>query len=396
MVVTDRERIANWAMLAGTLVLLAGLFFVMTRQPFEYIDDLAWLHKLSEEPFSDIPFARAWMDESPFYRPGAELMLKLLYSAFGFHLLPYRVVQFGTLLGLIAVSRAILRRLALPSMAILPFTVFLIGSPFTSGSIVWLSELPHIVVLICFGGGVACLLSEKAASWKLTICVSMFVIALSMKENGLALVIFYPFLARRHPLIATLAFGVVTIGYFTLRAEMLGSGMGLANASPVDHRAYIVNVISQVVALWTRLAKWGAPISELRYETPLQICSTALIASAAPSLRKNRTAILLTGTTIGCALFSYAYARDRHLALPAYAYGLMLMMAINTLSPRHRWLLFVAWLAWSAQAAITIRDIHRASIDIIEKVYRPNLMPIVPNMAPEVWAAGRSAALSLR
>lgn len=380
-------------MWAGTAALLAGLLLVMIRQPFEYVDDLAWLHRLSTQRFVDIPFSQAWMDGSPFYRPGAEILLKLLHSAFGWQLLPYRIVQFGALLLLIWTSSIAAKRLGAPSSTIPLLAVFLIGSPFVSGSVIWLSELPHIVVLICFAAGFSVVFSDRSENAKLLWCSSLFAIALSMKENGLALLIFYPFLALSSPVRATLVFGTVTLGYFALRSAIIGGGMGLANASPVDAQSYALNIASQVVALWTRLSKWGEPIREFRYETPLQLASTALIALLLTKWR-SRPVILLLAVTFGCVLFSYAYARDRHLALPALAYGLLLVMAVSS---RHlRWLAVLVWFAWSVQAALTIRDVHRASVDLIERVYRPNVTSPMPDLPKHVWNIARSAAMSLR
>lgn len=391
----DPDRAIFAAMAFGTIILLVGLLFVMAREPFEHVDDLIWLNKVSRENFRDIPFTSAWMEGSPFYRPGAELTIKLLYSVCGFNLLAYRVVQLGTVLLLLWVSRLVLRQLHVRPEGILLLGVFLIGSPFVSGSIVWLSELPHIIVLICFGLGVAALLSDRSDAYKLAICATMLALALSMKENGLALLIFYPFLMRARPVGATLAFGTITLGYILLRATILGGGMGMANASPVDYQLYALNVASQLIALWTRLTKWGAPITEFRLETILQIVSTAIIAVAVPFWRKTRIGLLLLTVALGCAIFSYAYARDRHLALPAYAYGLLFIISTNALSQRWPRLLLCAWLAWSLQAAITLRDVHRASVDLIEKVYRPNLAPLVA-VPTETWTAARSAALNTR
>lgn len=379
-------------MWAGTAILLAGLLLVMTREPFEYVDDLAWLHRLGNQRLAEIPFSPAWMDGSPFYRPGAEIMLKLFHSAFGWHLLPYRIAQFGVFLLLIWTSSVAVKRLELPNSTLPLLTAFLIGSPFISGSVVWLSELPHVVVLICFAAGLAVIFSDRGDNAKLALCSGLFVVALSMKENGLALLVFYPFLAPSAPIRATLIFAAITLGYFVLRAATIGSGMGLANASPVDIHAYVVNIASQIVALWTRLTKWGEPIHELRYETPLILASTALMAFL---LRKQRTrpVVMLLIVAFGCALFSYAYARDRHLALPAFAYGLLLVIAVS--SRDLRWLVVVVWIAWSAQAALTIRDVHRASVDLIERVYRPNTSSIT-SVPKQVWETARSSALAIR
>ena len=368
----------------------------MVQEPFESVDDLLWLTKLRKESFAEIPFASAWLDTSPFYRPGAELMLKSLFSMFGLHLIAYRIVQFLTFLGLIAVSRSILARLNLASEAIFPFTVFLIGSPFISPSLVWISELPHVVVLLAFGLGMSALLSDQSETRKLAACTASYVLALSMKENGLALLFFYPFLVRRHPVAATLAFGGVTIGYFVLRAIMLGGGMGLANASPVDTLAYFQNIVSQIIALWTRLTRWGEAIERVHLETVVIILSSGIIAVTAPRWSRSRGTAVLALVALAAPLMSYAYARDRHLALPAYAYGLLMMKALDTFAPKSTWVMAFAWLAWSAQAAISTRTVDRASLAVTETVYRPNLSPPSPGIAPDIWTAARTGALQPR
>lgn len=389
------NRWVRRATVAGTAVLMGGLLAVMLREPFEYVDDLLWLQKLSAERFIDIPFVSAWTDTSPFYRPGAELMLKLFFSVFGFNLAAYRVFQWAALLLLLYASARVIRRLNLRPETILLLAVFLIGSPFISGSIVWLSELPHVAVLIFFAVGLEALLSDRSGNWKLAICATSFVGALSMKENGVALLIFYPFLVRAKPWSATIIFGTIVVGYFVLRASVLGSHMGLANASQVDRYLYLVNIISQNIALWTRLTKWGELAKEFGYETVIQIASTAGILLAANSFRKSRTALLLAGVAFGSTVLSYAYARDRHLALPAYAYGLLLLMAVDVLAARWRILIFFAWIAWAAQAALTIRGVHRASVDLIHNVYVPNTTPLVKGTSQEVWTIARDNALSL-
>ena len=205
------QRLLVPTMAAGTIVLLAALLITMIREPFESVDDLLWLTKLRKESFADIPLTAAWLDTSPFYRPGAELMLKSLFSAFGLQLFAYRAVQFLALLGLIAASRLVLARLAVGETMIFPFTAFLIGSPFILPSVAWISELPHVAVLISFALGTAALLSEQSELRKLAMCMAAYIVALSMKESGLALLVFYPFLVRRHPVAATLAFYVVTL-----------------------------------------------------------------------------------------------------------------------------------------------------------------------------------------
>ena len=102
---------------------------------------------------------------------------------------------------------------------------------------------------------------------------------------------------------------------------------------------------------------------------------------------------MLAAVTLLAPLLSYAYARDRHLALPAYAYGLLLMKALDAIAPKSTWVIAAAWLAWSAQAAISIRTVDRASLALVETIYRPNSTPPSPGIAPDIWAAARSGAL---
>ena len=66
------------------------------------------------------------------------------------------------------------------------------------------------------------------------------------------------------------------------------------------------------------------------------------------------------------------------------------------LGARWRWIVFCVWTAWAMQAGFTVRGVHRASIDLIEKVYRPNLTPPNPHVALVVWISARETALRLR
>ena len=413
----DARRAIVVCMAAGTLVLLGGLLAVMIEQPFEHVDDLIWLSKLRNESFAAIPFSPAWMDKSNFYRPFAELLLKPLYSAFGLHPVPYRLAQFAALLALLWSSWLVVRRLGLRPETILVLAVVLIGSPFISGSIVWLSELPHVVVLICFAVGLAEILSEHPPEQKLWRCTAAFAIAVMSKENGLALLIFYPALVRETPVRATLAFGGVTLAYFGMRTLVLGPGMGLSGSdesvgyffefltSDQKHELfpghsiyelYAYNVAAQNTALWLRLTKWGAVIKEIEHETIVQIASTGLIILGADAWRKHRAGFsIAAAVALGATLFSFSYARDRHLALPALAYAFLLAMAIDRLELRWRWVLVCAWLAWAAQAAIMIRSVHRASVDLVAKVYRPNEQSPNASLPQDVWAAARASALKL-
>ena len=104
---------------------------------------------------------------------------------------------------------------------------------------------------------------------------------------------------------------------------------------------------------------------------------------------------IAAAVALGATLFSFSYARDRHLALPAFAYALLLVMAIDRLTLRWRWVLVCVWLAWAAQAAIMIRSVHRASVDLVAKVYRPNEQSPNASLPQDVWVAARASALKL-
>lgn len=414
----DLEAFASVLMALGTAIVLCGLLLVMLREPFEQVDDLIWLNKLRTEDFATLPFSPAWMTKSAFYRPVAELILKLLYASFGLHSAPYRIVQFAALLLLLWCSWLLIRRIGLKTETFFLLAVFVVGSPFISGSVVWLSELPHLIVLICFAIGLAALLSERSASYRLAVCALCFAVALLSKENGLALLIFYPFLVREVPVRATISFGAIGVGYFMMRSLVLGSG--LATSAPDEdvgfffqfldsqhkhelfpgqaiYQLYAYDIAAQGVALFSRLTKWGAAIKEIEYETPLQIASTVVIIVGAGAWRKHRViCLLLAAVALGGLLFSYAYARDRHLALPAFAYGLLLLVAVDGLRARWRWIVLCVWAAWAIQAALTVRSMHRASVDLVEKVYRPNLTPTNAGLPLDIWTSAREDAIQLR
>ena len=414
----DLQTLAFAAMALGTAVLLAGLCLVMVREPFEHIDDLIWLGKLRHDSIAQLPFAQAWIGTSPFYRPVTVLILKLLNSAFGLSLVPYRLAQFAALLLLLWCSRRVVRQIGLRTETMFLLTVFIIGSPFISGSILWLSDLQQVIVLICFAAGLAALLSDRPSTHRLTLCSLAFAVALLTKETGLALLIFYPFLVREQPVRATAAFGLISVGYFVSRALVLGPAA--AASGPDEEVGYLFQFLSraqkhalfpgssiyllygydvavQAIALFLRLTKWGMVIKEVEYETVLQIASTGLIVLGAGAWRKRPVAcLLLTGVALGGLLFSYSSARDRHLAVPGYAYGLLLAIAVDALQARWRWIVFCVWAAWAMQAAITVRGVHRASVNLIENVYRPNLTPTDPHVALDVWISARETALRLR
>src|SRR3569623_101513 len=183
----DLETLAFATMALGTAVLLTGLCLVMVREPVEHIVDLIWLGKLRDDSFARLAFERAWIGTSPFYRPVTVLFLKLLNSAFGLSLVPYRLAQFAALLLQLWCSWRVVRQLGLRTETMFLLAVFIVGSPFTSGSIVWLSDLQHIVVLICFATGLAALLSERPSTHRLMLCSLAFAVALLATATGLAL-----------------------------------------------------------------------------------------------------------------------------------------------------------------------------------------------------------------
>lgn len=410
-------------MALGTLVLSGLLLFVMLKQPFERTDDLIWLTKLRGNSFLELPLSPAWLVGSPFYRPFAEFFLKVLYMAFGFNPTPYRYVQFAVFLLLVLLSFQIVRRLGLRWEAVLLTTVFLIGSPFISWSMAWLSELPHILVLVCFVAAIVVILSEQSVSTKLCLTGLAFAIALLSKENGLALIVFYVYFLRTAPFRAGAVFGGITAVYLVMRAIVLGPSVGAAGVedsagwffrylSGEERRAlfsgyaiyqlYIYNVLAQLAALGFRITQWGV-IQKPNYQIILESASTALIVAGAVVLRKRReklsiVLLIIAATAVGGTFFSYSYARDRHLALPALAYSFLLVIAVNELGSRSRTraiaLFAFIWLAWSVQAIFTLRAMKSSSVELVERVYQPNLTSPDPHVPLDVWTAAREDALA--
>lgn len=415
------------AMTIGTL-LIAGLYlFVTLRQPFEQTDDLIWLSKLRNDSFLDLTLSPAWMVQSPFYRPVAEFFLKCLFSVIGFNPVPYRFVQFAVFLVMMGFSLVVVRRLGLRWETVLLLTVFALGSPFISWSVAWLSELPHVIVLVCFAAALAVLLSDRPVSTKLYLSALAFAIALLSKENGLILILLYLYFLRSAPFKAALVFGGITVAYFLLRAIVLGPSMGTAGVEEsvgyffqylsneerrtlfsgyAVYKLYAYNVLAQLAALAFRITQWGKILDGIPYQTLLESASTALIIGGAIAFKKrgekvSSVVIIVAATAILGTFLSYSYARDRHLALPAFAYSFLLAMAVTELGGLLRSraqatvLLACVWLAWSLQACLTIREIHRASVDTIERVYRPNPTPTNPNLPLDAWTAAREHALAM-
>jgi hypothetical protein len=424
----DVAAAARLIMLCGTLLLVAYFLLAMLKQPFESVDDLIWLTKLRKQSFAELPFSAAWMVNSGFYRPVAEIGLKALYSICGLDLTAYRFIQFGFFIILIGVSLIVVRRLGLASESVLLLTVFMMGSPFLFGSIVWLAELPHVLVLICFVAGLAALLSERSISVKLALCGLAYAIAVLSKEQGLGLLVFYLYFLRRAPMRATIVFLGITIAVFWLRSLALGPSMGISgNFESVGYffeylsterrrelfsgnRAYLIyayNIAAQFVALTTRATQWGVIFDKLQYQTVLQTASTAVIIAGAVAWKKNHkkpAAILLVlaATVLGGTTFSFTYARDRHLALAAMAYGFLLVIALGEIGAYWRSrnvvtaMLFGVWLAWSAQAYWAARYVRAASLEVIEKIYQPSVQSPSPIIDPDIWTTARDQALALR
>lgn len=422
---TDRKRwsLTPWlvfAMGAGTVMLLALLFAIMLRQPFETVDDLIWLNKLHGDSFSSLLLSPAWMVKSSFYRPVAELLLKIQYAFFGLDPRPYRYAQFAIVLLLIWLSFRLIRQLGLRRETIFLLSVFLIGSPFITGSITWLSELPHVIVLVCFVVGLIAITSDLTEGRKLAVCTLAFAIALLSKENGLALTAFLLYFARSLPVKAALAFAAVVASYFAMRAFVLGPSMGLSAfdedggyffrfltaaerrqmfAGSAIYQLYAYDVLAQVAAILFRATAWGQIVGGINREVVIETASTVVIlAGATAAYRKHGVVfVILAVVAIGGTVFSYAYARDRHLALPALAYGFLLVMTASEWSRRFAAVpLFCLWLAWAAQAALALRATDNLSTQAIEEIYRPNTRPLNPNLPVEVWTAARERALSLR
>ena len=408
---------------AGTVVLLALLFAIMLRQPFETVDDLIWLNKLRDDSFSSLLLSPAWMVKSSFYRPVAEIVLKAQYTFFGLDPRPYRYAQFAIILVLLGLSSRLIRQLGLRRETIFLLSVFVIGSPFTTGSITWLSELPHVIVLVCFVVGLIAITSGLTEGRKLAVCTIAFAAALLSKENGLALAAFLLYFVRSLPVKSALAFAAVIASYFAMRALVLGPSMGLAAfdedggyffrfltsaerrqmfSGSAIYQLYAYDVLAQVAAILFRATAWGQIVGGINREVVIQTASTlVIVAGAMAAYRKHGVVfVILAVVAIGGTVFSYAYARDRHLALPALAYGFLLVMTANELSRRFPSVpavpLFCIWLAWTAQAALALRAIDALSTQAIEEVYRPNTNPLNPNLPVEVWTAARERALSLR
>jgi hypothetical protein len=406
-------RIAPLAMTIVAAFLLAALFVFMLAQPFERTDDLLWLDKLRTESWASMPFVAAWEATSNFYRPVAEAVLKLCFDGFGLDPVPYRFVQLALLLALIGVCYSFLRKIGTSREAILIVPVFFIGSPFINGSIIWLAEIPHVMVLLCFAGALLALVSDFSENKKLIICCSCLFIAMLSKENGLALaalvIYFLPTSIRWR---AIIAFAGFVLCYFAARYLVLqhiaGSpsedvGYFFNSLSPKEVRSqfpgasiiflYGYNVLAQVAALWFRITKWGLVIHERYYEVALHAACTAIIVSWLWSRRNidRVTAVILVVALFG-VIFSYAYARDRHLALPALAYGLLLVTAVDRLSVSWRqYAILFVYIAWSAQAAIQIIDLHRSVVDQ-DRFYERNLTPANDMVQQDIWSAARSWA----
>ncbi|MHC2626592.1 hypothetical protein ACVIW2_008624 [Bradyrhizobium huanghuaihaiense] len=414
-------------MAIGTVVWLGLLLNTMLRQPFEATDDLIWLAKLRNDRFLDLPLSPAWMLQSPFYRPVAEFLLKCLYALFGLDPTPYRYVQFAIFLLLMGLSLQVVRRLGLRPESVLLITVFAIGSPFISGSVVWISELPHVLVLVCFAASLLSVLSDNTDRVKLALCGLAYAIALLSKENGLFLIAFYIYFLRTAPLRAAIVFGGITLAYFAMRAVVLGSGMGTAGVDEsvgyffqmlskeerltlfsghAVYKLYVYNVLAQLGALAFRITQWGVIFDRPHYQIIVETLSTALIVAGLVALRgrpqrHTLVVVVIAAIAIGGPLLSYSYARDRHLALPAFAYAFLLAIAVNELAsflpgrPRPTALIACVWVAWSLQAGLMLRQINWASGDVIERVYRANEKPFNPTLPPDVWATAREHALSL-
>ncbi|WP_092190863.1 hypothetical protein [Bradyrhizobium sp. cf659] len=414
-------------MAIGTVVWLGLLLATMLRQPFEATDDLIWLAKLRSDSFLDLPLSPAWMVQSSFYRPVAEFLLKCLYALFGLNPTPYRYVQFAVFLLLMGLSLQVVRRLGLRVESVLLITVFAIGSPFISGSVVWISELPHVLVLVCFAAALLVVLSDRTVTAKLALCGLAYAIALLSKENGIVLIAFSIYFLRTAPFRAAIVFGGITLAYFAMRAVVLGPAMGTAGVDEsvgyffqmlsneerrrlfsgyAVYKLYAYNVVAQLGALAFRITQWGIIFDRPHYQTIVETLSTALIVGGFVVFRNrprphSMVLVVVTVVAIGAPLLSYSYARDRHLALPAFAYAFLLAVAVNELASLLRSrtqataLIACVWIAWSLQAGLMLRQINWSSADVIERLYRANETPLNPNLPPDVWATARAHALSL-
>ncbi len=413
-------------MTAGTALLACLLLAAMLRQPFEPNDDLIWFTKLRRQGFSDLPLSAAWMVSSPFYRPIAEGFLKGLYVIFGMNLSAYRIFQFLCFILLVGLGSIATRQLRLPAEASLALIMFCLGSPFLFGSIVWISELPHIVIVVCFAASLTIILSTMNDNAKLVLCGLAFAVAVLSKENGLALAVFSLYFLRKAWLQTALVFGGITVGYLGLRALVLGSSIGAGGVNEsvgymfdylsqkerqaafpgsAIYQLYLYNVTAQIGALLFRVAQWGILVSRISYEVVLHSASTALIVLALGMRVRQRSfpvwLIVLIVTVIGGTVFSYSYARDRHLALPAFAYGMLLVICCGEIGRRARtsWgaatLFFFVWSGWVVLAYRNISNLPGSSLEVVEKSYRP--YPEVPNpqVDADIWQSAREQALKL-
>jgi hypothetical protein len=421
----DPRRIAAGFMLVGTVILAVLFLRAMLKQPFEPIDDLIWLTKLKRTSFGELAFSPTWR-QAPFYRPVADIFLKSLYSSFDMDLRLYRWTQFGCFIVLVLLCAKIFRQLRLPWESGLIIAVFLMGSPFVFGSLSWITELPHVIVLICYASALVTILSNQTPQVKLLLCLLAFVTALLSKENGLALAVFWLYFVRTLPVRATLAFGGIVSVYFALRALSLGPAMGLGGMRETvgyffdylsheqmvekfpGHEIYkffAYNIAAQFAALFFRVTQWGVVLTSPGYQFFLHTLSTILIIVGLGGLIRTERRIpawllIVSMTVLGGTLFSYAYARDRHLLLPAFAYGFLLVQSCATIGRLAgsrsitMSLLFLVWLAWSVQAYRIIKTIPPAGLELVEKIYQPNpeAHPVIDR---ELWAVARRQALEL-
>ena len=111
--------------------------------------------------------------------------------------------------------------------------------------------------------------------------------------------------------------------------------------------------------------------------------------------------IVLIVTVIGGTVFSYSYARDRHLALPAFAYGMLLVICCVEIGGRARtsWvaatLFFFVWSGWAVLAYRNISSLPGSSLEVVEKSYRPYPEVQNPQVDPDIWQSAREQALKL-
>ncbi|WP_368507568.1 hypothetical protein [Bradyrhizobium lupini] len=414
-------------MAVGTIGLTWLLLNTMMKQPFEPNDDLIWFTKLRHQSFLELPLSAAWMLSSPFYRPVAEIFLKSLYAIFGMERAGYRAVQFGCFLLLMWLGYLSFRKLRLPWEASLLLVSFSLGSPFLTGSIVWISELPHVIVVISFAASLTVVLSERSHSVKLTLCAMAFAVALLSKENGLALGAFYLYFLRSLPMRATVVFGGIIAVYLLFRALVLGPSIGAGGVnesvgylfdylSQAERQAtfpgnavynlYVYNVAAQLGALLFRATQWGIIISHVTYHALLHTASTILIVIGLVVWKRQRNLpiwlVVILIMILGGTVFSYSYARDRHLALPAYAYGTLLVICACEIgrSTRSRLaatsIIFSLWLSWSYEAYRTLILMPGSALEVVEKSYAP--YPDVQNhqVDADIWELARQDALKIQ